>query len=174
MNTNKTKQIVFTALMAAMCCVATMIVRIPSPAGGYVNLGDGLCLLSGLWLGPIWGGIAAGFGSALADLLSGYFVFAPVTFIIKGAIGVIGCLLYHSFARKWKLWAALVPACLIAELFTPVGYFIFERFLYGPAALTNVPGNLVQAAMGIVAACLLFPLLKKFFEEETHGNGSHS
>ena len=52
MKTNKTKSIttiVFTALMAAMCCVATMVIRLPSPMGGYLNLGDGLCLLSCFW-----------------------------------------------------------------------------------------------------------------------------
>ena len=59
------------ALMAAMACVATMVIKIPIPAtGGYINLGDCIVLLSGIILGPVYGGIAAGLGSALADLLA--------------------------------------------------------------------------------------------------------
>lgn len=37
---SKTKRIVITALMAAMVCVATMIIKIPSPMKGYLNIGD--------------------------------------------------------------------------------------------------------------------------------------
>ena len=80
-NSNKTLRIVLTALMAAMACVATMVIKIPIPAtGGYINLGDSIVLLSGVVLGPVYGGLAAGLGSALADLRGGYGVFAPATF----------------------------------------------------------------------------------------------
>lgn len=174
MKTNKTKNIttiVFTALMAAMCCVATMVIRLPSPMGGYLNLGDGLCLLSGLLLGPVYGGIAAGVGSALADFIGGYFVYIPATLIIKGAIAVIGCLLYRVFTKKGaKLLWALLPASVIAEVLTPVGYLVFELFLYGAGAVAGVPGNIAQAVAGVLVACLLYPIMKKAFEEVRHGN----
>ena len=81
---SKTLKLVISALMASMACVATMVIKIPIPAtGGYINLGDSIVLLASVALGPVYGGLAAGLGSALADLLGGYVAFAPATFIIK-------------------------------------------------------------------------------------------
>ena len=63
MNT-RTKKIVMAALMAALTCVATMIIKIPSPLKGYINLGDCIVLVSGWILSPAYGFLAAGLGSA--------------------------------------------------------------------------------------------------------------
>ena len=58
---SKTLKLVIAALMASMACVATMVIKIPIPAtGGYINLGDSIVLLSGVVLGPLYGGLAAG------------------------------------------------------------------------------------------------------------------
>ena len=84
----KTRKLVYAALFAALTCVMTMIVKIPVPAtGGYVNLGDCVVLLAGWVLGPMYGGAAAGLGSMLADLVSGYPLYAPGTFVIKACMG---------------------------------------------------------------------------------------
>ena len=79
---SKTKKIVVTALMAAMVCVATMLIKIPSPMKGYLNIGDCTVLLCGWLLAPGYGFIAAGLGSALADIFSGYITYAPATFVM--------------------------------------------------------------------------------------------
>ncbi len=89
------KKTVFSALFAALICVATMLLKIPIPAFGYIHPGDGLVLLAGIFLGPMWGGLAAGFGSALADLISGYGIYVPATFFIKW-----GCAAAASFLIK--------------------------------------------------------------------------
>ena len=68
----RVRTIVTTALMAALACVATMVIRVPSPTGGYMNLGDTVVLLGAFLLGPWYGALAGGIGSALADVLSGY------------------------------------------------------------------------------------------------------
>lgn len=86
---NKTRKIVLAAMLAALCCVATMIIKIPSPLKGYLNLGDCIVLLSGFMLSPVYGFLAAGIGSALADIFSGYVIYAPATFIIKGIMTLI-------------------------------------------------------------------------------------
>ena len=59
-------------MLAALICVATMVIKIPSPLNGYINLGDCIVLLSGWLLSPVYGFMAAGLGSALADLFAGY------------------------------------------------------------------------------------------------------
>ena len=65
MKRNQIYKLVLTALLAALTYVMTRVVQVPT-VGGYTNLGDSMCLLAGLILGP-WYGFAA--GSALADLL---------------------------------------------------------------------------------------------------------
>ena len=76
---------VMAALFAALVCVATVAVRVPIPATqGYANLGDALVLLAAFFLGPLYGALAAGVGSALADLFAGYALYAPGTAVIKG------------------------------------------------------------------------------------------
>ena len=79
------QQLVLSAMFAALCWAATMLVQIPTVAG-YTNIGEGMCLLSGLVLGPWYGFFAAGIGSALADLISGYAYYVPATFVIKGLV----------------------------------------------------------------------------------------
>ncbi len=89
----KTKKMILTALMAAFTCIATMIIKIPTPTLGYIHLGDGLVLLCGFMLGPAPGALAAGTGSMFADIFSGYLSFAPATCIIKAlAAGAAGML----------------------------------------------------------------------------------
>ena len=90
----KTQKIVIASLFTALCCVATMIIKIPSPLKGYVNLGDCIVLVAGWILSPTYGFLAAGLGSALADIFSGYVVYAPATFVIKGIMALVA---YYGF-----------------------------------------------------------------------------
>ena len=93
---SKLKKIVLTALFAALSCVATMSIKLPTPGtGGYIHPGDAMVILSGVVLGPWWGLLAGGIGSAMADLLGGYFVYVPITFAIKGLVAVCAGLLYN-------------------------------------------------------------------------------
>ena len=93
------RRLVSAALLSALCYAATRIIQIPAPMGGYVNLGDCIVLLSGWMLGPWWGFLAAGAGSMLADLLSGYAYYAPATFLIKGAMALLAALLFPPFKK---------------------------------------------------------------------------
>jgi uncharacterized membrane protein len=64
-------QIVYIGVMAALVCAVTFF-RFPL-LGSKVHFANAMCLLSGLLMGPVAGGLAAGFGSALYDgLLGGY------------------------------------------------------------------------------------------------------
>ena len=83
MRASRWSRLVYTALFTALTTVATLVIQVPSPMSGYVNLGDAMVLLSAWILGPVYGTAAAGIGSMLADLLSGYAYYAPGTLIIK-------------------------------------------------------------------------------------------
>ena len=144
------------ALMAALTCVATMAIKFPTPTG-YIHPGDAFVLLSGVILGPIYGPLAAGIGSMIADLLAGYPQYAAATLMIKAMAALIPALIY----RKGKL-STIIISGILGELVVTLGYFIFENFLYDfGSALKSVPLNLVQNVMGIILATLLFPILRK-------------
>ena len=159
---SKIKRIVLAALLAALVYVATTIITIPSPLKGYLNLGDCMVLLAG-WMLPVgYGLLAAGLGSALADVGAGYFTYAPATFVIKGLMAVIVFACYKLLSPKiGKLPSQLIGAVL-AEILMVLGYYVFEGFLYGfiPSAV-NIPANAVQGAAGIVIGLLLIKALEK-------------
>ena len=161
MNTN-TKKLVMAALMAALTCVATMMITIPSPLKGYINLGDCLVLTSGWLLSPVYGFLAAGLGSALADLFAGYVLYAPVTFLIKGLMAVIA---YYGFCMLHKKCGNLISRIIsgvVAEIVMVLGYFVFEGFMYGfiPSAV-NIPANGVQGIAGLIIGIVLIKAIEK-------------
>lgn len=163
MNTNTNlKKIVMTALFAALACVATMSIRIPTPGtGGYIHPGDAVVILSGIILGPIWGLLAAGIGSAMADLLGGYFIYVPITFAIKGIIAWIAGIIYHRLGRTSKSqYKAVILGGIADIILVAGGYFICEIPLYGvSAAMASVPANLIQGLSGLIIAFALYPVL---------------
>ena len=161
MQTKKTLKLVMAALLAAMTCVATMVIKIPLTAtGGYINLGDCIVLLSGILLGPLYGGLAAGIGSALADLFSGYVAFLPATFLIKGFMAVIMGLFIKNLSKNNAVKTAIIGA--IAECFMIAGYFFFEAVVmgFGLGAAASIPGNAIQGIVGLILAMLLVSVLK--------------
>ena len=94
------KKLIMAALFAALACVATMIIKVPTPGTeGYINLGDAIVILCGVILGPVWGFLAAGIGSCLADLIGGYFVYVPITFVIKGLVALCAGLVYRAIGK---------------------------------------------------------------------------
>ena len=151
----KARIIAITGVLAALTCAATMVVRVPSPSGGYMNLGDTLVLLSAWLLGPWYGAAAAGIGSALADLI-GYPLYAPATLLIKGGMAIIAGLLL----RKGR--SRLLPA-LPAEALMVAGSWVFDGMLTGSllGAAAGIPSNLVQAGFGIAAFWLLSTALSR-------------
>ena len=157
---SKNKMLVMTALFIALGYVATSVLMIPSPTGGYMNLGDTVVLLGAYLLGPVYGAVAGGFGPALADLLAGYGIYVPATLVIKALMGVTAALLYRALRKK--IWAVILGGA-VAEAIMVAGYYLFESALAGsPAAgLAGVPGNLIQAAFSVVASVLLTGALKK-------------
>ena len=170
MTNQKTKTLVIAALMAAFTTVATMLIRFPTPTFGYIHLGDGLVLLCGVLLGPGVGAVAAGIGSMLADLFSGYMTWVPGTLLIKAATAFVGGWMYHRVLRsKFRPSLRAVLAGVPAELLMVFGYFLYEIGLTvvsgsGVAAaaavsVTGVPFNLVQGVAGVTVAIVLLPVL---------------
>lgn len=159
---NQTRKIVMASLISALACVATMIIKIPSPLKGYLNLGDCVVLLAGWILSPIYGFLAAGIGSALADLLSGYVTYAPVTFLIKGIMALSAFFLFRLINKKFADLPSRIFSGIAAETIMALGYFLFEGILYGFAvSAVNIPANAIQGVAGIFLSTALIKAFEK-------------
>ena len=156
----QTKKLIFASLMAALVCVSTAVVKIPLPLG-YVNLGDAFVIAAAFLLSPLYGFLAAGIGSCMADLFLGYAIYAPVTFVIKGAMVLVVCGVLKLYKLDKRPLSGQILAGFLAELLMVLGYYLFEGILYGfGAALASVPFNAVQGAMGLALGLLLVRVLK--------------
>ena len=159
---SKTKRIVVASLMAALTCVATMIIKIPSPLEGYLNLGDCVVLVAGWMLSPAYGFLAAGLGSALADLLSGYAIYAPATFVIKGLMALAAFAVCKLLQKKIGKFVSRLIGGVSAEVLMIAGYFVFEGCMYGfGPSVVNIPANAVQGVAGIIVGLLLIKVFEK-------------
>lgn len=160
---SKTRTLVLAALFAALTCVATMSLHIPTPGtGGYIHPGDALVVLSGILLGPLNGALAAGLGSALADLMAGYMIYVPITFCVKAVIAVVSYYVYHKLLNKVNniIIKGMINGCF-STLIVAGGYCFFEYFMYGAGAFASVPANLIQGLSGLIISTILLPLLKQ-------------
>ncbi len=158
---NNLKKLILAALFAALSCVATMSIRIPTPGtSGYIHPGDAIVILSGVILGPVWGFLAGGIGSALSDLIGGYFIYVPITFGIKGLVALAAGLLYQKVGKNQKSrYIAVILGGVADIILVAGGYFVCEFFIYGAGAAASIPANIIQGVGGLVISCILYPIL---------------
>lgn len=153
-----TKKLTIIAMFIALTTVATMAIQIPIPATkGYVNVGDTIVIACALLMDRTAGGIVGGIGSALADLISGYGYYAPITLVVKGLEGYIAGLL------KEKTSLSFIICGLVGGIVMAIGYLLAEGLiLYNfPTAIASFMPNLLQGIGGAVLADIVYPILKK-------------
>ena len=163
---------VTTAMMTAMVMIATTFFKIPN-AMGYIHLGDGFVLLAAIILPKKYACFAGGVGAGLADIYGGYAVWAPWTLVIKIVMVLIVQLLFDFLTKrasngKHIAKIAGIPfaelfAYVLAVLWTVSGYYIAQGFISGNwiAPVADVPGNVLQAAVGSIIAILVSVTLGK-------------
>ena len=164
------QKIVYIAVLAAIVCVVTLF-RFPL-LGSKVHLANAMCLLSGLLMGPVAGGLAAGFGSALYDgLLGGYdFIQCAITFVSKFAMAWVCAKIAFSHGAEARFHGRNIAACIIGALTYVALYmlktFVYQMFVYGYPMETvlltmgsKLPASLINAVAAMVAAPILYTAL---------------
>ena len=172
-----TKKIVIAALLAALT-VAGSALRIKVPADivgtSAFHLGNIMCSLSGILLGPWLGGLAAGLGSAIYDMFDPVYISECwLTFLMKGAYGLVaGLIAWNGGKKPWDacckrgyvkaFFATTAGALTYAGLYLAKSYFYSGIFLHGltpDAALVNVIGKLPATTFNAVVAMIGAPVL---------------
>ena len=159
MKDHKIKKLVLASILATFVCVATAVFAFPLPGNGFANLGDCFVIICGGLIGPWWGFAAAAVGAALADIILGYAIYAPATFIIKGVMALV---VYYMAAKKKVSVVKVAIASIVAEIIMVAGYFFFELALYGAGvAIPDLLGNATQGVVGAIAGTVLLSVFLK-------------
>ena len=167
-----TKRIVLAALMAALTIVGSAIrVTMPIDIAGTTSfhLGNIMCALSGLLLGPGLGGLAAGLGSAIYDMTNPLYISeAWITFLMKAAYGLASGLV--AFAGKKDngyvkaVLSAIAGAMTYAVIYLAKSYFYGGLLIAGltpDAAMVTVLGKVPATIFNAVVAIIFAPILAK-------------
>ncbi len=140
------QRIVITGFMAALVFLGNYLeIRIPS-LDTRVHLGNSMPLLAGLLFGEIVGGLSAGIGAGLFDLLNPlYIASAPYTFFSKFAMGFTAGILKRKAAKNDS--PAVVVLSAVAGQIVYIILYLLKTFVVQTAA-----GADVQAALTVVGA----------------------
>ncbi len=156
----KTLKMIYSALFTALIFVATQFIRLPLPFG-YFNFGDCFVILSAVVIGGPHSAAAAAIGSVLADILSGYTIYAPATLIIKGIMAVVMILSAKPHSKRSFKNIFLILGSVVAEVIMILGYFLYDVFLYGiGGAVASVFGNIMQGIISVLASMFILKLLE--------------
>jgi len=156
-------------ILTAITTIFTIAVRIPiAPTRGYINLGDVAIYFSAITFGPFSALISGGLGTALADILSGYSQWAPISLAVHGLEGLVIGIIVQFFNKKDSHTVNLIITWSLAfaagTIVMAGGYLIAENFMVGlGAALTELPGNIIQNIAGIAGGVPLALAIKKAY-----------
>ena len=174
--TTKTRTLVINALFIALTLAATMFINLRLPLmgnGGLIHLGNVPLFIAALVYGRKTGAIAGAFGMGLFDILSGWALWAPFTFVIVGAMGFTAGLISEKVPGNRVVVNTLAVA--VALLIKIVGYYFTEVILYGNwiQPFGSIPGNVMQV---VIAGIIVIPLVGRFtsiagrFDKRQHLN----
>lgn len=143
MNATRLRRLCQCAIFAAVIYVFTAYLHVPS-FNGYTHIGDGFLYLAASLLPTGYAAAAGAVGAGLADLLSGYSIWAPATLVIKALTACFFTSRAPSFLCRRNLWALLPAAALCG-----VGYYLYECAITGnfAAPAAGIPGYLIQSAL---------------------------
>ena len=171
-----TKKIVMVALLAALTVVGSSFrVTLPLEIAGTTSfhLGNIMCALSGILMGPWLGALAAGMGSAIYDMLNPLYISeAWITFLTKGAYGLAAGLVIWAGSKKWgygkAVLSALAGALTYAIVYLSKSYFYNGLLLSGLTAeaamlnvITKLPATTFNAAVAVIFAPILAVAIRK-------------
>ena len=177
--TLSTKKLVLTGVLAALTCVGSALrITVPLDIAGTTSfhLGNILCALSGILLGPWLGGLAAGLGSAIYDMFNPLYISECwMTFLMKFAYGLAAGLVIRCRKEDWGyarvLLATAAGAAAYAALYLTKSYYYSGLLVNGltpDAAWVTVIGKLPATTFNAVVAILIAPILATAIRTALH------
>jgi len=166
MKKNNLKLICVSGIFSAVVFLLTAYLHFPTHTG-YTHIGDAVIYLAAVLLPLRYSMFVGAFGAFLADMMTGYAIWAPGSIIIK----MISVLFFTSKGEKIisrRNLLALIPAsCLCIG-----GYYLYESLitLNFAASLAGIPGYITQSVLSSILFVFLSVSLdklkiKKYFSD---------
>jgi uncharacterized membrane protein len=159
----KVRGIVQLGLLSALTFVATMAIHVPSFNGGVIHLGDSMIFLTAIIFGKKYAAISGAVGMTMFDILSGYSIWAPYTFIIKAGMGfIVGSIAYMGGSKGDNGFKNAI-GMLLAGIWMILGYYLAEVIISGNliSPVASMTGNVIQFGGGSVIAFVIIAAIKK-------------
>ena len=146
MRRNHIKLMCLSGIFSALVFVVTAYLHIPT-YNGYVHCGDGFIFIAACLLPTPYAVAVGALGALLADVLTGFAIWAPGSMVIKGLLALL-----FTCKSKRIVTARNLTMLLPAALVSAGGYYLYEALITGSllASLAGIPGSLVQAAASSV------------------------
>lgn len=160
---SKVKGIVQMGMLSALTFVATMAIHVPSWNGGVIHLGDSMIFLTAVIFGKKYAAISGAVGMTMFDILSGYSVWAPYTFVIKAVMGFIAGSIAYTGGSKGENTYKNAVGMLLAGIWMIIGYYVAEVMISGNliSPVASMTGNVIQFTAGAVIAFVIIAAIKK-------------
>ncbi|MBR4798428.1 MAG: ECF transporter S component [Oscillospiraceae bacterium] len=171
------KDIVMVGLMTALVFIFTYLhIDIPTPLSNtMLHLGNVMSLLAALLFGGIRGGLAAGFGSMIYDMLDPrYLPTCWVTFIMKFMMGWVAGKLAEKNTKEDNPRYAFSAACgsLTYVVLYVIKTYIQNRLILGYEAetvyatmltkgVTSLANGIIAVVFAVILNAAIRPSLKK-------------
>ena len=160
---SKIKGIVQMGMLSALTFVATMAIHVPSWNGGVIHLGDSMIFLTAVIFGKKYAAISGAVGMTMFDILSGYSVWAPYTFVIKAVMGfIVGSIAYTGGSKGENVYKNVL-GMLLGGIWMISGYYAAEVMITGNlvSPVASITGNTIQFGAGAIIAFVIIAAIKK-------------
>lgn len=163
------RELVLTGLITALVFIGGKVIQINTLAG-FIHAGDFMVLLAPVILGKKLGMFSSAVGMAIVDISSGYIMWAPFTFIIKGIMAFIVGTLVEDKGLTIK---NMIIGFISSGIFMVIGYFISGAIIAGflseglgimggfAYSAKDIIGNIVQITVAIALALPLSKVLRR-------------
>ena len=169
MKNEKVKLMCLSGIFTALVFVFTAYLHIPSHTG-YTHVGDGFIYLAACMLPLPYAAFVGAAGALLADVLTGYAIWAPGSVIIK----TVAVLFFSRRGKKiitGRNLLALIPAWAVCI----GGYYLYESLITWNfvAPLAGIPGYITQSVLSSVLYLALGLALDRLTAKEKLLSGGY-
>jgi uncharacterized membrane protein len=152
----------YCGVFAALTMILTLInFTLPiATKGCLVHLGVVMVMVAAYFLPPAWAGVSVALGMALYDMLGGWLLWSPFTFVIRFfETYIISRWYFKESAGNIAKFLVLVSGAAIAV----VGYYLAEVVLYGNwiVPLASMPAELILNAVGFTVGGIIVGIMKR-------------
>lgn len=150
---SKTKEIVYIGIMSSLIIVATFInIVIPFGQGGLVHLGTVVSVISVLVFNTKIGMWSGALGMTIFDIIGGWFIWAPATFVARIGLGYILGKFAYSHHHNANNWALNTTGLILGGLWMIAIYYFYEVIIYSNwiVPLGSIMANVAQIVLAFI------------------------